>query len=63
MTGLPTSAVGRAKVVATFSKSGSVQKTVPDQAETIDFSLLKPGFTQKSEQSRSGGVGCKPHAS
>jgi hypothetical protein len=28
----------------------SVQKTVLDQARTIDCSLPKPGFTQKSEQ-------------
>jgi hypothetical protein len=30
---------------------GSVQKTVLDRAGTINFSLPKPGFTQKSEQS------------
>ncbi|MFM7529123.1 MAG: hypothetical protein ACKO63_11690, partial [Nodosilinea sp.] len=30
---------------------GSVQKIVPDQAETIDFSLPKPGFTQSSDHS------------
>ena len=40
----------------TFSQesppSGSVQETRLDQAETIDFSLLKPGFTQNSDHSR-----------
>jgi hypothetical protein len=33
-------------------KSGNIQKTVLYRAETIDFSLPKPGFTQKTEQSR-----------
>jgi len=35
---------------------GSVQKTVPDQAETIDFSSLKPGFTQNSDPSLTAGL-------
>ncbi len=31
---------------------GSVQKTMPEQAETIDSSLSGPKFTQKSDHSR-----------
>jgi hypothetical protein len=30
---------------------GSVQETIPDQAETIEPSLASPGLTQNSEQS------------
>jgi hypothetical protein len=38
--------------LARSPETGSVQKTVLDRAETIDFWLSKPGFIQKSEQSR-----------
>jgi hypothetical protein len=31
---------------------GTVQETMPDQAETIEVYLPEPGFTQKSDQSR-----------
>ena len=30
---------------------GGVQETVPGQAETIDFLLPKPGFTENSDHS------------
>ncbi len=33
-------------------KGRGVQKTMLDRAETIDFSLPKPGFTQNSDHSR-----------
>lgn len=37
--------------LARSPETGSVQKTVLDRAETIDFWLPQPEFTQKSEQS------------
>jgi hypothetical protein len=35
---------------------GSIQKTVLEQAGTINFSLLQPGFTQNSDHFLQDGV-------